>query len=963
MVRGYFKKYIHFSLISNCIVFNTLAGSGKQDGKGKKCSGSGKDKNKSNTTGEGENELSSEKLAKKQKEEEERKQKEKKAKEEAEKLAKDKAALDTKKQELIDVIDALVPRITKLNTSGYNDLKINEIITKDQINLANAKTIADLEDKINKLNDKIDKNEKTLAKYEELKKKKDDEFYPRFNGLQEKMDIINNLNGCTIKVDSTIITKKMIDDSKYEDIPNITQKLKNLETEINTKFEEIKNDLKTKNTEIKTKKENDKCPVRDLININYTNENIDGCNFDKLTEIYKDIKFYYDISKAQPDGIKKHFSDRFKEIESVFDFFIIKEPSRKADLESYKKNIFAIKKVNSINTNVLVFNNATNGLKNIEIILDKLINEYNKNYKKRLEDSITLNKKLTIELKYVEKIPTLSGGDTEETYYDHKIEKIFSVNNTEINEEIITIDYNKSLEQLNSIETKIKNLEDNVEKNKKEFITKITNTFNFLKTTYEHLCDLSAYRIDNTDVDSYKKSTNTLFEKIKTELKKALLKAENISKNIALEPELEEFFEKYNVYSAKDKVGQIPTEYLAYEIYFDSNNQNSENIKTNVKNLMDSLKNCDQDNLKKKILAKIKNLVHTYRKDISVDYILHNIVISKIQDEKTKDFYFYKDERSKVYETDEFGLTSEIFNVPAYKIIFPKEIIVDILDFDKMKKIIENFTLLFNHNVELFTEIKKYFSNCKIKDFLGDVNFDDFFDEKQDNINIFEDLRKIKIDDYFENYLSIDKYISNYPKNNHKKLVEFENLLKKLIEYFSIKYFVKDNKFKFFKDKSLKDKINIEIENVLFNPDILKVYLFQCFIDNKKDNRVHTSNFYNRSVSKYTEYMDKLLIKYIIENSNEERYLDDLYYYYCILLNIKKTYRTITNYKLKYKNGNIINFDNCYNYLSNLESSTIKYGFLYNKLPDYFYFDKENKKTELKDPMNKEEKFFFKPSH
>ena len=154
------EKYINFSLISNCIIFNTLAGCCKKNNnKGNKgCSGSGKDKDPIIINNE---QQSAEELAKKQKEEEERKQKEQKAKEEAEKLAKDKAALDKKKQELINVINALEPRITKINTSEYNDLKIYDIITKNQINLADTKTIVDLEDKINKLNDKVTKNEET----------------------------------------------------------------------------------------------------------------------------------------------------------------------------------------------------------------------------------------------------------------------------------------------------------------------------------------------------------------------------------------------------------------------------------------------------------------------------------------------------------------------------------------------------------------------------------------------------------------------------------------------------------------------------------------------------------------------------------------------------------------------------------------------------------------------------------
>lgn len=744
----------------------------------------------------------------------------------------------------------------------------------------------------------------------------------------------------------------MIDDSKYEDIANITKKLTDLENEIETKFLEIKKDLKSKFEQIENVKNRKECKIKDLLVPNYKKDDIENCNFDLLTNIYNDIRLHYFISKGQSNEIKEFIFSELKKIENVFNFFIVKEPEQKTILEKYKENINKLEKINDINSNVSALKISVNGLKSIENILNNLSKKYNDNYKKRLEDSIKFNNKLTIELKYVEKIDTLTGDGKEETYYDHKIEKIFSVNNTGINEEIITIDYNKSLEQLNSIETKIKNLEDNVEKNKNEFIDEITKTFNFLKNAYEYLCDLSAYKIDNTDVDSYKDSTNTLFEKIKTELKEALSKAKNISGNIALEPELEALFEKFNVYSDKDKVDQIQIEYLDYKIYFNSNNQDSDKIKTNVKNLIDSLKKCDQDNLKKKILANIKNLVDTYKKDITVDYILHNIVISKDKKKGSDDFYFYKDESSKEYKTGEVDLTSGKFSVSDVKIIFPNEITADNLEFDKMKEIIENFELLFKHNAVIFTKIKEYFSKCQIKNFVDDIDltkilnsnvFDKSVTKECFNIDKFNKIREIDIKEYFKNYLDINLYCSNYLTHKHKTLVEFEDLVKELPDLFSECYFKKEDKFKFCKDKDSSDYIDIKMQYVIFNPDILKLILSQFVVINyKHEDGIWTDHLETCFKGFEFSEIDKFYKKYIAENKKQL-----LINYYYNILNIKDDYYSknlegIPN--IFKKEDGIIIFANCYNYLKQIEHILITYRLFPKYFPDGIYFDKDNKK-------------------
>ena len=917
-VKSYLEKYINFSLISNCIVFNTLAGcKGKGNKGGKGCSGSGKDKNQSNTTGEGENELSPEEKARKKKEEEEK----------AKELAKDQAALDAKKQELIKVINALEPRITKLNTSEYNDLRINDIITKDQINLADTKTIADLEDKINKLNDKITENEKKLDKYEELKKKKEEEFYPRFNGLQEKMDIINSLNGCAIKVNTKIITKEMIDNSKYEDIASITQKLTDLETEINTKFTEVKDDLKKKNGEIAKQKSNNSNPLHDVFKVNYKDEQIDKCTFTNLVETYNDIKLNYDLSKLSSDDAKKYVKDEFKKIENLYKFFV--GLNIETDSKKLKEEYAIVKKVDFFTdiTQIKFLTCALISLKNIQNKISALNKTYNENYKKRYETAISTNNKLSINFIYETTMKDpLGDGDITTTVYN------YTYNNIITTPGLINIDYTvtneKTVDELNAIETNIKNLENTVTNNEAAFKENIKNTYNFFKNTYEDISDdIKNYKLTDDTLDGMIDSIKNLYELVRTEVQKLLKKAETISSaGVGITDEFKNKLKKLKLYEDSDDTKSIDPSCMEPNKFFNSENKNGDTIKEALKNLKAEIKKCDIVEQKKKILAKIKNLVDTYKKDITVDYILNNIVISKIQDKGTKDFYFYKDESSKEYETGEFDLTSGKFSVSDVKIIFPNEITADNLEFDKMKEIIENFELLFNHNAQIFKKIKEYFSKCQIKDFVGDIDLEiileeNIFEKKEWNKHTFRDIKDIKIEEYFKNYLNIDLYCSIYSTKNHKTLVEFENLVKELPDILSHCYFRKGDKFNFCKDKNLSEYISIEMYFVLFNPDIFKLILSQFVLANyKRDFEIDKTeeSVYNFNKSEFTD----LYYKYILKEKG------NLYMrYYCIVL----------------KSNEIRNFANYYNYLKQIEPLLIRYRLLPKDFPDNFYFDKNNK--------------------
>jgi len=831
-VKRYLEKYINFSLISNCIVFNTLAGSGKQDGKGKKCSGSGKDKNKSNTTGEGENELSSEELAKKQKEEEERKQKEKKAKEEAEKLAKDKAALDTKKQELIDVIDALVPRITKLNTSGYNDLKINEIITKDQINLANAKTIVDLEDKINKLNDKITKNEETLANYEELKKKKEEDFIPKFNELYDKMIIINSLNGCNSKVNTTIITKNMIDDSKYEDIPNITQKLKNLETEINTKISEIKQDLKNKNAEIVKQKSNSSNPLHDVIKVNYKDQQIHDCIITNLVEIYNDIKLNYDLSQLTTNEAKKYVKDEFKKIENLHKFFV--GLKIKTDSEYLEEEYKILNQVDSFTdiTKVKFLSSALTSLKNIQNKISTLNKTYNENYKKRYETAISTNNKLSINFIYKITIKNPLGGvPITNTPYNYTHSDIITTPGL-INIDC-TVTNEKTVDALNAIDGNIKKLEEAVTNSEAAFKENIKNTYNFFINTYGDISDgIKNYALTDDTLDGMIDSIKNLYELVRTEVQKLLKNAETISSaGVGITDEFKNKLKKLKLYKISDDVKSINPSCMEPNNFFNSENKNGDKIKEALKNLKTEIKKCDIIEQRKKIYNRLKNKIDHYKKNF----------------ENSLSLFYYRS--VKLNKKNEYRLTEPICNnfcstltVSDNNITLKEKYFyyglygcgdfTNKISFDDIEKILNNFEKIFKHNSEILSQYKDYFKKNldEIKKLNYDYNSADWLSpEDKTNLNKFfknfEDIDGI-LNKYFDEYINFDKYLTD----SNEYLTYFFSIFDTLFKDLKNKYFKQRIYFGEIFDNMKSDNIDndqiVFFYNVFLNVEIYKIFIY-----------------------------------------------------------------------------------------------------------------------------------------
>ena len=163
-VKNYFGKYINFSLISNCVIFNTLAGCNKKKG-GKGCSGSEKDKDPVIiNNGQQDKQQDQQQDDKKKQEEEEHKKREREEQEKADKLANEnteKLALENKKDGLKTELKKLKEALVSLKGVANKFFEINVFkidSTEAEINNCNKTNIDSIEQKLNTDKTNFDKN-------------------------------------------------------------------------------------------------------------------------------------------------------------------------------------------------------------------------------------------------------------------------------------------------------------------------------------------------------------------------------------------------------------------------------------------------------------------------------------------------------------------------------------------------------------------------------------------------------------------------------------------------------------------------------------------------------------------------------------------------------------------------------------------------------------------------------------
>ena len=119
---GKFKKYINFSIFSNIIIFNSLAGCNKKKG-WEGCCGCGKNKDNKEITGDDDNKENDD--DKKKKEEEDNKKEEEDKKKE-EQLKQQQAELENKKNYIKSLLKEVIDSNNELPEKDRIEIKIKE---------------------------------------------------------------------------------------------------------------------------------------------------------------------------------------------------------------------------------------------------------------------------------------------------------------------------------------------------------------------------------------------------------------------------------------------------------------------------------------------------------------------------------------------------------------------------------------------------------------------------------------------------------------------------------------------------------------------------------------------------------------------------------------------------------------------------------------------------------------------
>ena len=394
-IKNYFEKYINFSLISNCVVFNTLAGCNKKKG-GKGCSSSGKDKkdptiinNEQGTSGD-ENNQGQDDEEKKKKEQEDKEKADKLAKENAEKLAynnkKDGLIAEYKKLKAdFDNLDKVAPKFFEIK--GF---KI--VLTEKEINSCDKNTIDSVEKKLNTDKTNFNNNLQTQFgvlkdKYTEINTNKgDNEFdVTKIENIIKKdkikVDEFISLNSDLVSYDQlvkngvkgykdTILKKyeekdkykvkfelaKMINgtfennfDTLYDNVSTLT-KFNEIQSNVNTlneqdeKANKIINDKKAAlDNEIKNKKEEYKQLFSDYLldQVKIEPKKFDDLNTDNFTEVghLNNINNKLAELKTEINNIKNNFATIF-----TTGFKKILDKTKGFNLIDLIKKFFIIKK-------------------------------------------------------------------------------------------------------------------------------------------------------------------------------------------------------------------------------------------------------------------------------------------------------------------------------------------------------------------------------------------------------------------------------------------------------------------------------------------------------------------------------------------------------------------------------------------------------------------------------------------
>ena len=765
------------------------------------------------------------------------------------------------------------------------------------------------------------------------------------------MDIINSLVDNDQKVNEEIINIGIINDSKYEDISDIRQKLEAFGAEINSKSQSVKAKLKEKNEEIRKQKTNKENPLHDAVKANYIDKEIDECQItNELVNIYNDINLNYKLSRLNLNEAKDYIKQEFGKIKNLYDFFCsVEKDDAKKNLEDDYKNVIEVDNIVNIDGSQVIINGSINSLKNLQNLIFDLSLTYKNNYNERVNKAKEINDKLCMKFvftavsrNYVSKI------DETKTYYNYEHSEKLADDKFEINTDIIN---DRSVDDLKAIEGNIKNLENDVNVAKNAFEDKINETCKFFKEVYGVISDdIKNYKLVTKSLEEMINSINRLYELVKTNVSNLIQKANNISNSgVCITSKLKERLKEYKLYDDSDDIKSISVKFLEFSRYFNDKNENGNEIKVNLENLQKEIKKSDLTEQIKKIYDRLKKAVNCY----IYNYKDSHHILSMRSIKKNEKGHYVLDNPFCFISKDKLSICEDIKNFEEncfYKIEFPGEI--KDVKFENIENYLDNFEKIFNHNAKILKKIKDYLGeNIKKIKALG-INYSSCFNDEEISKYVTRFLN-LKLDDYFDNYIDFKKFIIA-DKENFKGLQDlYKIFLNSLYELEGKFYLLSLDIYFGAKEQDInpdneEDKKNIiDLQYVLQNVEIFKYFVYNLYIhDGAK--KVEKSKFQEIIDKNSVLHMNNYFKKLKKEDSKDKTVKDIDFYSYThiinetnkgILLNVEKKIGKMSD------NFHCLIFNEFYKYMTENEEEFFKCGFLNKDDLKYKSVSKSKKKS------------------
>ena len=694
------------------------------------------------------------------------------------------------------------------------------------------------------------------------------------------MDIINSLVDNNQKVDEKIINIGNINDSKYEDIVTIRQKLIDFKTEISSKFTQLLQNIKDRIEEIDKKIAADTTANKLLIKENPIKvANLDGIKLDnlliikdKLIEIYQKVQNTERVIELKPKEAKEYL---LKKLETMrYAASVFKCIDLYNDTQTNINDIPETNLTEEQKASLVLF------IKNIAIVqtaIEKGLAMYNKNNKDVLTD-------IKNNVQYLNLVGDNEGDYkfVSEKFFDIKF--AFDINDADYKD----LDVTFTEEQKNERDEFIKNLKENYDSKVKDFKEEIKKKLDLLKDIYSQanyeLCNEKEISDAINFVDKKDVTCKQCGDKLKLIVKNIYDKITSITGNIANAKQSESIGADLKN-ALKDKFGIVvelsdyvfqPFSGLASSFYLKEYEKEKKynELKGKIVKLFKDYKDasCYQSEYCEKCFECIKNILSENFQISSDDFAKFKYELEykekkesekylKIDKSKLKEYKVYEeiDVNAENLDYEKFELQEGVYYSLIIKYLEKSDIRGDFKkipaykksnDINRLSRIINFIEKIYKHNITVLNNhVKKM---VPILEYIKDLN-----ERKLVEYNINDEYGYINvvsseysINDFINNkicekYESIFKCVESFDFFCYNKSLEIDCMLNSEKKYIkSEKLFF--NNFAFFKQcldfyyKYLKNIKNIYSKNtyVIKDNEELENYLNKvlCEIDSEYKN-------------------------------------------------------------------------------------------------------------------------------